>query len=461
MSRRKLPFWFALWFVPCGLAGPLSATSTANLNLTVFADQQGGADPCARIANAFRLLPPTGGIVNATGFSDSYLAANPCSVNPFAGVSTTGQLLLRGTFQTKVPWVIPNKVSVLGTGRGDPGWHNTAIQAIPGFPANAALVSLGRIAPSFGVRVENLTVDCNQIAGCTGVQNFNAEEESGLRHVNITNYLAIGLDIETSNAQNSGPYEDIELLPAPSASAETLGFSVQSVVSFRGIHGVTINDSGAAIAPANCADVDSSGTFMDIHIEGCGVGVLIGSNAAVSGASFFNIFGATTGTVTTVAEISNAYSSQDILFSGLERGAGTNVLIDQITGAVLTDNSLSFYLVGDGVGATKTRLSSSAGLNNLFAAPVVVTGTQSLSSNCSLTAQAGGAASGTFRSVASGVCTIVVNLPAAPNGWACKASDLSNPAAAVAQILPLTATSCTMAGATNAGDVITWSAVPY
>jgi hypothetical protein len=50
-------------------------TTLAKLNNTIYADQQSGADACAKITTALGLLPSTGGIVDATGFQGNQVCA--------------------------------------------------------------------------------------------------------------------------------------------------------------------------------------------------------------------------------------------------------------------------------------------------------------------------------------------------------------------------------------------------
>jgi hypothetical protein len=135
------------------------------------------------------------------------------TVNPFSSIGTKSirVTLGRGTWTTTVPIILPTKSQLEGSGRGDPDSSGTVITASNSFPQNSRIIELGNTAPSFGVRVENLTIDCNDLPGVTGVYNDKAEEESGLRHVLVENIAGIGLDVESSGAQNSGPYEDLEL----------------------------------------------------------------------------------------------------------------------------------------------------------------------------------------------------------------------------------------------------------
>jgi fibronectin-binding autotransporter adhesin len=55
--------------------GVTGAVTLSKLNNTIYADQQSGADACAKITTALGLLPATGGIVDATGFQGNQVCA--------------------------------------------------------------------------------------------------------------------------------------------------------------------------------------------------------------------------------------------------------------------------------------------------------------------------------------------------------------------------------------------------
>jgi hypothetical protein len=319
-----------------------------------FADQYAGVDTCAKITAALVALPATGGIVDARGFQGT----QACSANPFSGISKSATVLLgNATFQTIASWVIPNKVSVHGSGRGDSGGNNTSIQAVSGFPATTPVIAFGTSAPSFGIHVENLQVDCNNQTGAIGVQNVNSQEQTGLRHVTILDCPNIGLDIETSGAQNSGPYEDLEILNQSGGSAGTLPVVINQVPAFRGLHGATINALGAAAVPTVAIRLDSSGTISDIHCEHTGDCVRVGSIAATSSAVVTNVNCGPSST--NCVHISNSFANQNIALSGITTSAG-NAVVDDILSTTLTDSSVGLYVLGNGSGTAKTRLTDSA-----------------------------------------------------------------------------------------------------
>jgi hypothetical protein len=258
-----------------------------------------------------------------------------------------------------------------GSGRGDPDSSGTVITASNSFPQNSRIIELGNTAPSFGVRVENLTIDCNDLPGVTGVYNDKAEEESGLRHVLVENIAGIGLDVESSGAQNSGPYEDLELSGGVNSNvnANSLCAKVVNVPAFRGIHGATCNFNAYSVHPAVGIQMDNSGTLTDIHVEGAENGIGLGLSVPANGAVLQNIYGGGSN-ITTVVHI---YSGQNIFLSGLIRSTTANVLVDDVLRQTITDTELALYFIGNGAPPNQTRFSSSvaAGPHSQLSNPAV------------------------------------------------------------------------------------------
>src|SRR5258708_33541584 len=90
-----------------------------------------------------------------------------------------------------------------------------------------------------GVRVEKRTIDCNNVPGWIRLQDLRAQEQSGARQLLIENITGIGLDVEGSAAQNSGPFDDLELYGSTdlNGTATSLFARVGNLQAFRGIHG--------------------------------------------------------------------------------------------------------------------------------------------------------------------------------------------------------------------------------
>jgi hypothetical protein len=305
----------------------------------------------SQLAAAIEACPQTCWIVDT--FPETF------TVNPFASIGTKSirVTLGRGTWITTVPIILPTKSQLEGSGRGDGDFSGTVISASNSFPLNSRMIELGNTTPSFGVRVENLTIDCNNLPGVIGVYNEKSEEQSGLRHVLVENIAGIGLDVESGGAQNSGPYEDLELSGGVNSnvSANSLCAKIVNVPAFRGIHGATCNFNAYSVHPTVGIQMDTSGTLTDIHIEGAENGIGVGVSVPANGAILQNIYGGAPNSTALV----HIYSGQNILLSGLVRSSTPNVLVDDVLRQTVTDTELALYIIGDGAPPNQTRFSSS------------------------------------------------------------------------------------------------------
>jgi hypothetical protein len=305
----------------------------------------------SQLAAAVEACPQTCWIVDT--YPETFTA------NPFAAVGTKSirVTMSRGTWVTNAPIIIPTKSQMEGSGRGDGDYSGTVISASNSFPPNSRIIELGNTAPSFGVRVENLTIDCNNLPGVIGIYNDKSEEQSGLRHVLVENIAAIGLDVESSGAQNSGPYEDLELSGGVNSnvSANSLCAKVVNVPAFRGIHGATCNFNAYSVHPTVGIQMDNSGTLTDIHIEGAENGIGLGVSVPANGAILQNVYGGGPNSTNLV----HIYRGQNILLSGLVKSTTPTLLVDEVLGQTVTDTELALYFIGNGTPPYQTRFSSS------------------------------------------------------------------------------------------------------
>ena len=202
-------------------------TLVKNLNAVRYADQFAGADAGAKIAAAIADLPSTGGTVDARGFEGAQTSA----ADPFAGV-TKGVILLLGhaTITTDVQWVVPQGCQIIGSGRGGGTAVATVIKASATFPTATALIRLGVSgAIAFGIRLEDLFLDCDSITNCDGVFSDVIQEQSGLRNVTIARAQRYGIHFDGSGATSVTHFEldDIEITSS-APTTFTTGIYLQS-----------------------------------------------------------------------------------------------------------------------------------------------------------------------------------------------------------------------------------------
>ncbi len=312
----------------------------------------------------------------ADGVSDDLPAIN----RAFAGVARKGQRLLfpAGTYGVSGTVVIPTKTQIFGVGRGDPGFANTVIKALPTFPPGGAVVQMGVApGPDFGVQIENLTIDGSLIAGTCLLNNYSQEQSFG-RNLVLASCSSAGLRVSGGAAMNSGPFDNLEVLPGVGAATnrKTLCVEVSSVGSFRGIRGLTCNaGSNYSSRPAVGMKLDGAGVYQDIHIEHFATAVTLGSTSNSADTLIFadGTFGpdVTTGLVITAPP---GVNNQNLTILGISCTTCKTLLRDDMTDTHISD-AAGWYLLGNGSGKNKAILSSNYGIGGqifgLFRAPQI------------------------------------------------------------------------------------------
>lgn len=292
---------------------------------------------------------------NGNGVQDN----SPAFASAFASLAGKAQqiLLPGGTFLISEPLLVPSRFQVIGTGRGDIGAWNTVLKAGPNFPQGQPLVIMGDgPGPDFGVQVKNMTLDGSQLASACLLNNVSEELSYG-RDLLMT-HCHYGLVVMGSGAQNSGPFENLEIYPTGGSDATCI--TVSNVISFRGVEGVTC--SGIATTGQGIGLwLDGQAFYKDIHVEHVQTGISLGTpSGAADGMTIINAeFGPT---VSTGLQISSRGGNQNVTLMGLACVGCTALLQDDIMGVTDTHSSLGFYAIGDGAGSSKPAFSDASGV---------------------------------------------------------------------------------------------------
>lgn len=302
----------------------------------------------------------------ATCRADGTTDATACLEQVLASAQKQGDgkvNLPLGTYLVSHTLVIPNNVELLGEGRGDVHLTGTVILAASSFVPGTPLVKFGPDpGPNFGVKVEDLTVNCNN-AATIGIQNQTAEDQSYGKDLLIVGCSDKGLDIETVNARNSGPWEDLEIYPRiDRVSTSTLCVNVHGVKAFRGISGLTCNPGAGATIPATGIYLDGDGLFQNIHVEHATTAISLGDS--VNSANGMVVENAQFGPdIRTGVQINAATgNAQNLGIFGMSCVGCSILLNDGTTGKQIWDTSLGWYLLGKGQTNTQTALSSNYGI---------------------------------------------------------------------------------------------------
>lgn len=227
------------------------------------------------------------------------LSAGSAKATIAAAISsiTSGTVYLAsGVYQVTSELIIPPGVRLVGQNSGN---NQTTINA-SGLSSGVSVVSLGSATYDGGQGgyISDVAINCENESGVVGLSNNFLQEQSGARHITINDCPGGALQVGTTGsslggAQNSGPYEDIninETSACTNCSTGTVPVSV-SAASVRGITGLTINASSAT-HPTVAANISSSTRISDAHCEGAvscyslpTAGVLVNSNCGASTSS--------------------------------------------------------------------------------------------------------------------------------------------------------------------------------
>lgn len=222
------------------------------------------------LGGALSSCPSNGCIVYTTipeAWNSNVLGTAPVGTHIYFGA---------GNWTTTVTQILPPNVIVTGEAGRNAGQQGTSIQAALGFPTSgAAVLQLGSTGAVEGIRVENLTIDCNNVANATGIIDIAGQEKSGGRDVLVTACPAVGVDLE-SGASGS-VWENLEVFAGSwnnncshcVASTLLLKVSGPGNVSFRNI---TLNGFGPSTLPTVGAQISNSITHFEgsIHCESVG-----------------------------------------------------------------------------------------------------------------------------------------------------------------------------------------------
>jgi hypothetical protein len=237
---------------------------------------------------------------------------------------------------------------------------------------------------SAGSVIQDLNIDCSTdaaggtstIANCLPFWDQYGQERSQLKRIKISNFSSFGLGIYTSQSQNGGPFEDLQMSFGKSATSSTACIEVGGngvggntglgPNPMRGIRGLTC--VGYPQSPSllgTGVDINERNVSLeDAHFEDMTYGVSIGQLAPASGVHLNNVTGGGASGVQTqnlvniwstcaVTSSSCSFTTANIQLSNLYQptGAGGPALTDQITSNTTSEVTLGFYELGDGTGS--------------------------------------------------------------------------------------------------------------
>lgn len=257
------------------------------------------------------------------------LTALQAAVNAFG--ANGGVLLLRaGTYLLSNTLTIPNKVTVRGQGRSA-----TTLKAGGSFPASTTLVKLGPASLVFATRLEDLTVDTNNVTGSQGVWGQLCQEMCGLSRVVVQNFKDNGIKFDTTA---NWMVEDCEIYP--STTGANHGIHANGAVGSSLVLRCTVGVNG--LLTQGILAQNGTLAVIGLHVENCTDGILFDNEDGFA----MNVTGPTvTANVTNLVRM--ASNSRYVTVSNITKFSATNTFKDDFFVLTNTDTYVQHAVLGD------------------------------------------------------------------------------------------------------------------
>lgn len=347
-------------------ANPLTSGSTGRANCWIeygaydIVVSGGGTTPTAFTSQVMPIETQASGMVNVKAFgakgdnsTDDSTAINAAITEAaetrFGGIGTV-VYFPPGTYILGSQVVVKNKVRLVGSGRS-----STVLKASGGVAPATGLVRLGDgTGIVFGCRVENMTIDCNDVAASIGVYSTEANEQSGVYHCVVQNFRTNGIKFSGASCQNAF-VDNSEVYG--SASGATSGIYLTGTAGIIHLRYLTVSgNSGSPMT--SCIDNEDNIAAFGIHGEYATNLILFDTNNSIGIAS--NIFGHSS--ITSCVNI-NAGASNGIIIGPVYTNGATNAVLDNRSSRTITSSNMALYVLGDGAGAAAQVFGSVGALN--------------------------------------------------------------------------------------------------
>lgn len=277
---------------------------------------------------------------NSADDSGAIQAAINAAASSVGGASGNMVFLPQGTYILKSQVKVKNKVRLVGASRS-----GTILKAATGVGSSTGLVRLGDGTGNvFGCRVENLTVDCSDVASSVGVYSSEAQEQSGIIGCVVTSFQSYGVNF----VSGIGALTEISMSEIYGSSAgATAGVHLAGSGSLTLMNHCTV--SGVTTPMTNAIHNDGQTlSARGIHCETVTTGITFDTGAL---GSVTDMTGHSS--VTTCVAIAGT-NGGGIVLIGISPNGATNALVDSLTSRTIT-NQLEFYVVGTTGGAASSK----------------------------------------------------------------------------------------------------------
>lgn len=233
--------------------------------------------------------------------------------------------LPRGEIETTSPFNIENRVTLMGVNK-----RGSRLKASSEFVGSfMATVDNGGIS-SFDNALERLTLDCNGVAGLSGVDSYAWQEGGGLRNVLIEGFQVYGVKFTEGNGGAANcVIQDTEIFGGVVTPA-VAGVRVEQISAIGSfvlrVSDTTIAGRDGVQMPRGIDIVNDSSVMFAVHFEEVASGIYL------DGVGDHMIIGATGhNTTETLIEIAPTFTGSVTLI-GCQRAGATNFLKDNRAG---------------------------------------------------------------------------------------------------------------------------------
>lgn len=177
------------------------------------------------------------------------------------------------------PLSLRNRVRMMGQGK-----RSTTLKAGAGFSGSYVLFMDDDATFGFDTRVERLGIDCNDVAGLSGIRARTLQEGSGASSILVKNYRTYGIHLSRNTAATrdcaNTHWDDLELYCAGAGATAGMYGEQPGVGGDNVITRATLNSNGATNQTYGFDLQSGFWTLRGIHFEKSTTGVRCGANSS-------------------------------------------------------------------------------------------------------------------------------------------------------------------------------------
>lgn len=312
---------------------------------------------------------------DTTAINDTISVLTEVVGGEFGGKAT----LPSGIGITSSQITLPNRISLRGQGN-----RATTLKAAAGHTGPYMFNAVSGTSSMFGSIVQDLAIDCNNVAGLGGILSDAWQENSGMRDVLINKFRTFGVKYQNGfGGAATSKLQDFELFGSNTATP-TAGIRVDQISIVGGFSLTLLNGvfsgGGSSFKLPKGIDVANDSlrainqhfeeTVSGIFLDGVGNHVLIGCQGSATCTTVVEIASTFTGTVQMIGCRRNG--ATNFLKDNRSGGLGTitgfdhpNLLIGTSNTAILADNTCKAWCTFDGTGSDPITIVAGFNVTNV------------------------------------------------------------------------------------------------